>query len=91
MTDYNDKNPGLLGGGCYRSQVCWWDERVGGLAQGVSEFEHSHSDVVNFYRWIGKTGTELFTGSSDGHVKWWDIRNFSEPTKQLRLESGCRC
>ena len=26
------------------------------------------------YSWLGKTGTELFTGSEDGFVKWWDIR-----------------
>ena len=25
-------------------------------------------------RWIGKTGHEFFTGSSDGYIKWWDIR-----------------
>ena len=55
-------------------QVCWWDERVGGYAVGQSEFEESHSDAVYTFKWIGKTGTEFFTGSSDGFIKWWDIR-----------------
>ena len=26
------------------------------------------------FRWIGKAGTEFFTGSQDGYMKWWDIR-----------------
>ena len=75
VMDYNDKNPQLIGGGCYRGQVCWWDERTGGLAAGQSEFEQGHSDVVYTFKWIGKTGHEFFTGSSDGYIKWWDIRN----------------
>ena len=75
VLDYNDKSTHLLGGGCYRGQVCWWDERVGGLAVGQSDFEQGHSDVVYTFKWIGKTGHEFFTGSSDGFVKWWDIRS----------------
>ena len=30
-------------------------------------------------RWIGKTGHEFFTGSSDGYIKWWDIRCDLQP------------
>ena len=78
ILDYNDKTPDLVGGGCYRGQVCWWDERVGGYAVGQSEFEVSHSDAVYTFKWIGKTGTEFFTGSSDGFIKWWDIRSASK-------------
>jgi dynein intermediate chain 2 len=33
-----------------------------------------------------KTGTEFFSCSSDGYVKWWDIRKMSEPTEQLCLD-----
>ena len=45
---------------------------------GQSEFEVSHSDAVYTFKWIGKTGTEFFTGSSDGFIKWWDIRSASK-------------
>ena len=30
--------------------------------------------VIRDFRWIGKAGTEFFTGSQDGYMKWWDIR-----------------
>ena len=30
--------------------------------------------VIWAFRWIGKAGTEFFTGSQDGYMKWWDIR-----------------
>ena len=30
--------------------------------------------VIWDFRWIGKAGTEFFTGSQDGYMKWWDIR-----------------
>ena len=57
---------------------------------GETDFDRSHSEPVTAFRWetkeeifvynflllswIGKTGTELFTGSEDSYVKWWDIR-----------------
>ena len=88
VLDFNEKTPNLLAGGCYRGQVCWWDDRTGGYPEGVSEFETSHSDVVYFVKWIGKLGTEFFTGSSDGFVKWWDIRSFKEPVKQYMLQTS---
>ena len=88
MLDFNDKVPHLLAGGCYRGQVCWWDERIGREPTGVSDFETSHTDAVYFVKWIGKVGTEFFTGSSDGLVKWWDIRNFKDPVKQYMLQTS---
>ena len=65
ILDFNEKNPNLLGGGCYSGQVCWWDERTGGFPEGVTEFACSHSDAVYFLKWIGGKGAEFFTGSSD--------------------------
>ena len=32
--------------------------------------------------WIGKTGTELFTGSEDSYIKWWDIRKIKSPVRE---------
>ena len=64
-------------------QVCWFDDRSGPLPVGVTDFDSSHMDAVYTIRWIGKKGTELFTGSQDGYTKWWDIRNISKPTKEF--------
>ena len=41
-----------------------------------------------FLNGLGGKGTEFFTGSSDGFVKWWDIRNFKEPVKQYMLQTS---
>ena len=43
--------------------------------------------VIWDFRWIGKAGTEFFTGSQDGYMKWWDIRSnfFNLPTLSLSL------
>ena len=50
---------------------------------GVTDYDMSHKDAVYTARWVGKTGTEFFTGSQDGYMKWWDIRNFSMPTREF--------
>ena len=87
--DYNEKTPSLVGGACYRGQVCWWDDRSGPAPEGVTSFESSHHDAVYFLRWMGKMGNEFFTGSADGFVKWWDIRNIKDPVNEvLLLPSG---
>lgn len=39
--------------------------------------------------WLqGKTGTEAMTASSDGTVRWWDMRKLAEPTEVRPLR--CR-
>ena len=35
-------------------------------------------------QWVGKTGHELFTGSQDGTVKWWDIRSGGEKSSNFK-------
>ena len=50
---------------------------------GETDFYGSHKDAVNTFRWIGKNGTEFFTGSEDGYMKWWDIRNFKTSTRDF--------
>ena len=87
--DCNDKTPDIIGAGCYTGQVCFWDTRQPcTMPAGVSEFTTSHCDAVYFSRWIGKTGTEFFTGAADGFVKWWDIRMFSNPVREYQVETA---
>ena len=98
VIEYNDKHKNLLGGGCLSGQVtrveiycisrlsfqvCWFDDRTGQFPVGETEFDGSHSDAVYTFRWIGKTGTEFFTGSEDGYMKWWDIRNIKKATREF--------
>jgi dynein intermediate chain 2 len=53
-------------------QICWWDSRKGGNPEGISPLEHSHIDPVYKTIWLNaKTGTEFFTGSTDGMVNYF--------------------
>lgn len=37
--------------------------------------------------WIhSKTNTEFFSASTDGTIKWWDIRNMRQPTDELVMD-----
>jgi hypothetical protein len=50
-------------------QVCWWDVRKGGNPEGTITLDQSHLDPVYKTIWMNaKTGTEFFTGSTDGTV-----------------------
>ena len=80
---WSERERSVLGGGCLNGQTCWFDERAGLLPVGETDFENSHTDAVFSFSWIGKTGTEFFTGSEDGYMKWWDIRNFAKPVKEF--------
>ena len=65
----------------FTPKVCWFDGRVGFSPVGETDFEFSHKEAIFAFNWLGKTGAELFTGSEDGFVKWWDIRNISKPVR----------
>ena len=67
--EFNPKDGHLLAGGCYNGQVCWWDTRTGGKPDGEISLTESHIEPVYKTMWIlSKTGSEFFTGSSDGTV-----------------------
>ena len=49
--------------------------------------DQCHFDPVYKTIWLNaKAGNEFFTGSTDGTVKGWDIRNSKEPTEILILD-----
>ena len=94
---FNEKDRNILGGACDNGQVdptqinscfifcwlkvCWFDSRVGAQPVGETDFEFSHKEAIYAFNWLGKTGVDLFTGSEDGFIKWWDIRNISKPVR----------
>lgn len=88
VTDFNDKQHHLLAAGCQDGSVCFYDTRSPPYAaSGVTTFEEGHRDPVYGLRWVGKSGHEFLTGSQDGLVKWWDIRNFGKSFREFLVVS----
>ena len=49
--------------------------------------DNSHRDPVHQATWIqSKTGTDFFSTSTDGIVKWWDTRKMDNPVEELILD-----
>ncbi|TDG95893.1 hypothetical protein EPR50_G00244200 [Perca flavescens] len=85
--EYNPKDPHTLVGGAYNGQIAYWDTRRGSLPVETSSVEQSHRDPVYKIIWLqSKTGTDVFSASTDGQVLWWDVRRLSEPTERLVLD-----
>lgn len=69
--EYNQKDPHSLVSGQFNGQVAMWDARRGSEPVELSVLEHSHRDPVHNVLWINsKSGTEFFSSSTDGQVKW---------------------
>lgn len=76
---FNPKSPDWLVGGCYNGLIAFWDVRKHGTVE-TSLIENSHHDPVYDVAWIqSRTNQEMVSVSTDGHVKWWDIRKLSAP------------
>ncbi|KAJ9578526.1 hypothetical protein L9F63_005255 [Diploptera punctata] len=85
--EYNPKDPNSLVSGMYSGQVACWDVRRGSVPVDISVVEPSHRDPVFNVLWINsKSGTEFFSSSTDGQVKWWDTRKLNEPSETLILD-----
>lgn len=83
--EYNQKDPTSLVAGLFSGQVAAWDTRYGAAAVAASDREVGHRDPVNSVLWINsKSGSEFFSGSSDGQVIWWDIRKL-QPLERLLM------
>lgn len=85
--EYNNKESNLLISGMLNGQVGAFDVRASNNPIMLSEPEVSHRAQVNSTVWINsKTGSEFFSGSSDGQVIWWDFRKPDEPTEKLLMD-----
>ena len=50
----------------------------------TSLIEESHNDPIYKVQWLqSKTGQEFASISSDGTVKWWDMKNMSKPMETM--------
>lgn len=69
--EYNLKDTNSLVGGMLNGQVSVWDARKGHDPVEISVIEESHRDPVRSIMWINsKSGSEFFSGSSDGTCMW---------------------
>ncbi|KAK2584928.1 hypothetical protein KPH14_002523 [Odynerus spinipes] len=85
--EYNPKDNNILVGGLTTGQVASWDIRRGSEPVELSLVNQSHRDPCNNVLWINsKTGTEFFSSSKDGQIKWWDTRKMKTPTETLVID-----
>ncbi|XP_025269650.1 dynein intermediate chain 2, axonemal isoform X1 [Camponotus floridanus] len=85
--EYNIKDNNVLVSGLATGQVACWDIRRGSEAVDISSVEFSHRDSCDKTLWINsKTGTEFFSASKDGQIKWWDTRKMQIPTETLVID-----
>lgn len=85
--EFNPKDPMILCSGLQSGQVAAWDTRVERTPVSVSPMEVSHRMSCNHVLWINsKTGTEFFSGGSDGQILWWDTRNLNEYLDVLLMD-----
>lgn len=62
-----------VGQGLFFSFPVYWDTRKGGLPVEMTPVELSHRDPVYGACWLpSRTGTECFSGSTDGQVRAWN-------------------
>lgn len=84
---FNHKNAEQICFGCTNGIVGVWDAKAGeGQPQLLSPVEASHHESVADIAWLSSKGASEFVScSTDGTVKWWDIRNLEKPTDELRV------
>jgi dynein intermediate chain 2 len=88
VLDYNPKDPHVVIGGCYNGLVAYWDDRKGSQPVDKCPVREAHRDPVTDVSWIqSKSGTEVSTVSTDGHMFVWDTRKFQEPFEKVVLDA----
>ncbi|KYQ59597.1 Dynein intermediate chain 3, ciliary [Trachymyrmex zeteki] len=87
IVEFNPRDPSMLISGLMSGQVCNWDIRIGARPVQMSHRQFSHRNPANQTLWIqSKTNKEFFSASTDGAIKWWDIRKMRQPTDELVMD-----
>lgn len=85
--EYHQRDINILVSGQSNGQCCAWDTRAGPKCVGATPREVCHRESVNSVLWINsKTGSEFFSGGSDGQVIWWDSRKLTERLDVLYMD-----
>lgn len=84
---YNPKELTVLAGALINGQVVAFDVRTPYMPTHVCPEHVAHRDAVRSVLFANaKSGTELFSAGTDGAIKWWDLRNFTEPLEELCVD-----
>ncbi|BFG01910.1 dynein intermediate chain 3 ciliary [Drosophila madeirensis] len=81
------KDENHLAGGTWLGKVCIWNTFGSGLPLRMCPLETAHRESIKALCWVhSKSNTELYTGSLDGSIKLWDMRDLMMPVLELLLE-----
>ncbi|XP_018351599.1 PREDICTED: dynein intermediate chain 3, ciliary-like [Trachymyrmex septentrionalis] len=87
IVEFNSHDSSMLISGLMSGQVCNWDIRIGDRPVQMSHRQFSHRNPANQTLWIqSKSNNEFFSASTDGAIKWWDIRKMRQPTEELVID-----
>ncbi|XP_076750413.1 dynein axonemal intermediate chain 2-like [Xylocopa sonorina] len=85
--EFNTRDPVLLVSGLLSGQVCCWDIRTSDKPVQTSHIYTSHRQPAIQALWIPtKSNNDFFSSSTDGMVKWWDMRYLKKPTEVLVMD-----
>jgi len=89
---FNHKNFDIIVAGQYNGALSFFDLRRGhssGVIKPIDTclLEKSHHDPVYGVAWFTpqKQGTECISTSTDGRLRWWDMKKTTEPVETLML------
>ncbi|CAH0397868.1 unnamed protein product [Chilo suppressalis] len=78
--------PSVIIGGLNDGRVCVFDIRDSQAPVLISPMYLAHRDPVTSLIYMqSRVNTEFFSGSTDGMIKWWDIRDVNQPTDSLMM------
>lgn len=85
---FNQRNTNVLAGALMNGQVGTWDRRRGSLPVLTCPPHVAHRELARKVLFINaKSGKEFFSTGPDGAVKWWDMRNMSEPSDEMIMDA----
>ncbi|XP_075160545.1 dynein intermediate chain 3, ciliary [Haematobia irritans] len=85
---YCPRDESWIAGAFQSGKICLWDSRISGHPIAVCPLETAHRETASALCWVhSKTNSEFYTGSYDGSVKFWDIRNMEKPFYDLLLDT----
>ena len=84
---HNPKEEMQIAAGQYDGHIAWWDIREK-IQTNCMVSSEGHKDPVYNVIWTNsKTNSELMTTSSDGVVKFWDVRNLKASVDKFIIDA----
>ncbi|XP_017482713.1 PREDICTED: dynein intermediate chain 3, ciliary [Rhagoletis zephyria] len=81
------RDENFIAAGLHSGMVGLWDARNGGKAIKISPLEAAHREEAAALCWVhSKSNSEFYSGSYDGSVKYWDIRDLNTPLQEIWID-----